>query len=288
MTSQTQTLNEIQLNSFIAMPPEGGVVVRITPTLAQYALDSTNKKNRPISQGKVVSYSRDMQSNNWSLTGETIKFGDDGLLKDGQHRLEACVRANTSFETHAVFGIDAETFQHIDIGKMRGGADTLAMLNVPNCRNAAAVIKQVIAYESGLTQTKNYHISNDWLKRKYMDEIDHDLLQESISVAKKVYDVTKWPTGVTGAFFYVGSQKGQHKQLVSFFEDFCKGIGHRARAPIPYLLEHINKLRTDRTQVLRAHDYGVMLSRTYRNYKAGKSSTKADVLVHLDDKMVAF
>jgi hypothetical protein len=121
-----------------------------------------------------------------------------------------------------------------------------------------------------------------------MDEIDHDLLQESISVAKKVYDVTKWPTGVTGGFFYVGSQKGQHRQLVSFFDDLCKGIGHRARAPIPYLLEHINKLRTDRTQVLRAHDYGVMLSRTYRNYKAGKSSTKADMLVHLDDKMVAF
>ena len=55
--------------------------------------------------------------NNWSLTGETIKFGTDGLLKDGQHRLYACIRANTPFDTHAIFGINPETFQHIDVGK---------------------------------------------------------------------------------------------------------------------------------------------------------------------------
>ena len=74
----------------------------------------------------------------------------------------------------------------------------------------------------------------------------------------------------------------------AFFEDMCKGIGSKPRSPIPYMLENVNRMRMDRAYQLRALQYGVMLSRAYNNYKTGKSSTKADVIVGLNDKMVAF
>ena len=283
-----RTLDRTAFNRYIASPPKGSVVVRVTPKLAEHALGETNHRNRPLSSGKIVAYSNDMRENNWSLTGETIKFGTDGLLKDGQHRLYACIRANTPFDTHAIFGINPETFQHIDVGKKRDGADTLAMMGVPNYRTASTIIKMIIAYENGMSDSPKSGVSNDWIKEKYNSELDHELLQEAIALASRVYKITKWQTGVTGAFFYVAVQKGQREQVSAFFDDFCKGIGKSARAPIPYLLEQVNRMRMDRTMLLRAHQLSVLLSRAYWNYKAGKSSTKADVTVSLDDKMVAF
>ena len=106
MTAQINILTEHDFRTFMAQPPQGSVITKITPEMAKLTLSETNKKNRPFSSAKVIDYSKDMQNENWSLNGETIKFGSDGLLKDGQHRLEACVRANTAFGTHLVFGID--------------------------------------------------------------------------------------------------------------------------------------------------------------------------------------
>lgn len=151
--------------------------------------------------------SKELSENKWALNGETVKFADDGFLIDGQHRLEACVRANTAFIAHVVFGIDRESFQTIDIGKRRDGSDTLAMMGVPNYKNASTIIRMIIAYENGLTRTPKQGISNDWIKRKYLDEIDTELLQESIAVASRLYKTTKWPNGVIGAFFYTCVQK---------------------------------------------------------------------------------
>jgi len=288
MTAQINILTEHDFRTFMEQPPEGSIKTTITPEIAKFALSTTNKKNRPISPTKVIDYSKDMQNHNWTITGETIKFGWDNLLKDGQHRLEACVRANTPFPTHCVFGIDPETFQHIDIGKLRNGSDTLSMMGVPNAKHCSSIIKMVIAYEHGQSRTPTSGVSNDWLKEKYNSEIDQQLLQESVSVGKKLYSTTKWKVGVIGAFFYVCVQKGQRDQITKFFDHMTKGIGTKARAPVPFLLENVNRMRMDREFELRAHHYSVMLSRAYHNFKLDKSSTKADITVSMNDKMVAF
>lgn len=283
-----KAINTTHLQKHISTPPKGSVVLHITPDVAKFALDETNRRNRPLNMNKVMSLSRDMADNNWSLNGETIKFGTDGLLQDGQHRLAACVKSNVPFNTHAIFGIDPETFHHIDIGKKRDGADTLAMMGVPNYATASTVIKQIIAYESGLTRTPTSGVSNDWLKHKYLEEIDHDLLQKAIAVSKRVYKTCKWPHGVIGAFYYVATEKGHGIEINNFFDAMCLGIGSRARSPIPFMLENVNRMRIDRAFELKAHHYGVILSRAFANYRAGKSSKKADVTVSLSDKMEAF
>src|SRR6056300_1305503 len=94
------------LKSLIKNAPENSRVCEISPELAEYILENLNINNRPRKANKIVEYKKDMQEDNWSLTGETIKFGTDGFLKDGQNRLAACVQAQTPFTTHIIFGID--------------------------------------------------------------------------------------------------------------------------------------------------------------------------------------
>lgn len=282
------TLRETQVEKYIMSPPSGSMVVEITPQVAEFILVNTNHKNRPLSLSAVGRYQAEMEKDNWSVTGDSIKFGSDGLLKDGQHRLAACVRSSKPFNTHVVFGLSPETFQHIDIGKKRDGSDTLAMMGVPNYKHAATIIRMIISYEVGMSDAPKNGVTNDYIKHKYREEIDQDLLQEAIAVSKVMWKTTKWQTGVIGAFFYMAVKHGQREQITKFFDDMSKGIGSKPRSPIPFLLQNVNRMRMDRAYHLRAHQYSVMLSRAYANYKAGKSSSKKDITVSLKDKMEAF
>lgn len=281
-------ITEKQIERNIMRPPTGSIVVEVAPKVAEFILANTNHSNRPLSVNSLSKYQSEMEAGNWSLTGESIKFGSDGLLKDGQHRLAACVKARSSFVTHMLFGVHPDTFQHIDIGKKRDASDTLAMMGVPNYRHAAGIIKMIISYEVGMSDAPKNGVTNDYIKHKYLEEIDQDLLQESIAVAKRLWRTTKWQSGVIGAFFYMAVKHGQRDLITKFFDDMCKGIGPRPRSPVPFLLENVNRMRIDRAYHLRAHQYSIMLSRAYANYKTGKSSTKADINVSLKDKMVPF
>src|ERR1700691_3954015 len=98
------------LKELIAQPPGPSHVIEWSPKLAEHVLTELNPKNRPRKPGKIKQYAADISNKAWGVTGDTIKFGSDGLLKDGQNRLSACVRVNKPFTSHTVFGIDPALF----------------------------------------------------------------------------------------------------------------------------------------------------------------------------------
>jgi hypothetical protein len=94
------------LDALIRRPPTNSRVIEFSPKLAEHILTKLNLNNRPMKTAKIKKYAEDLAEGLWGLTGDTIKFGTDGLLKDGQNRLSACVRAGRPMASHAVFGID--------------------------------------------------------------------------------------------------------------------------------------------------------------------------------------
>jgi hypothetical protein len=65
--------------------------VLVTPEIAEYILKVANCNNRNISKATVDSYVNDIWNGAWKDNGERVKFGKDGNLRDGQHRLSAIV-----------------------------------------------------------------------------------------------------------------------------------------------------------------------------------------------------
>jgi hypothetical protein len=57
-------------------------------------LSTRNEDNRNLKPKKLAGYVRDMASDHWYTDGAPIRFGRDGRLYDGQHRLEALRRAS--------------------------------------------------------------------------------------------------------------------------------------------------------------------------------------------------
>jgi hypothetical protein len=122
-------------------PPEASVIIDIDPNTAKAILNTRNQKNRPPKPNKVQQFALDMVRDRWGLTGDTVKFGTNGQLLDGQNRLAASAKSGKSFRTHVVFGIDPSLFGRMDIGKPRNAADVLHIAGFKNASTLAAAIR---------------------------------------------------------------------------------------------------------------------------------------------------
>jgi hypothetical protein len=99
-------------------------VETITPEIAAEYL-THNAGNRPVSKTQLDKIAAAMTNGTYRMTGDAIRFGADGRVYDGQHRLHACVKSGVSFTTLVVRNLDAATLLVIDSGKTRSAADQL-------------------------------------------------------------------------------------------------------------------------------------------------------------------
>lgn len=119
----------------------------ITPEIAKIML-AENTANRPLNERHVKMLSREMETGNWKLNGDTIRFAN-GRLLDGQHRLEACVRTGVSFPSFVIEGLKHTVFDTIDTGRTRSAADTLALQGEADPKRLAATVRFVGACLNG-------------------------------------------------------------------------------------------------------------------------------------------
>jgi hypothetical protein len=97
--------------------------VLVTPEIAEYILKVANGNNRNISKATVDSYVNDIWNGAWKDNGERVKFGKDGNLRDGQHRLSAIVKSGVAMELDMVFGLDDDIIGTFDRQRPRTNGD---------------------------------------------------------------------------------------------------------------------------------------------------------------------
>ena len=102
----------------------------ITPATAAEWL-KTNTKNRKLRRASVDMYQTDIKNGSWLTTHQGIAFGESGRLLDGQHRLEAVVRALRPVvmlvSTGWPEGAKLKTMDCVDRGAARSLADQLGV-----------------------------------------------------------------------------------------------------------------------------------------------------------------
>lgn len=144
-------------------------VETITPdTARQYLL--LNHNNRPISKTRVLSYAGLIRDGLWLLSGEPIIFSNAQLL-NGQHRLEACVMADTAFQTVVVRNVDNDSFQVMDSGMTRRVSDVLAGSGITNARTVASIANVVMTYSTGKMHKKVM----GWPRQKVLAHVNQHL-----------------------------------------------------------------------------------------------------------------
>lgn len=124
-------------------------VIKVTPEIAKAWL-AKDTRNRNLSDSAVKVYEQDMLAGKWQLDGEPIIFDSQGQLKNGQHRLVACMQSGASFETVVVHGVDPSAFMTMDEGRRRCASDDLYLPDEVNCRDLASALKLLFLHERGL------------------------------------------------------------------------------------------------------------------------------------------
>ena len=153
-------------------------IERITPEMAINML-SKNSSNRKLRIDRVSFYAKQMKEGKWHLTGQTIVFGKNDELLDGQHRLWAIVESDTTQEFLVVY--NADKVNAYDCGLKRSISDQLYLSGskLPNCvlsNPGIAVIKNCITFEMiGDIKNKIQKISADdvekWVQNNYDDAV---------------------------------------------------------------------------------------------------------------------
>src|SRR5439155_25117462 len=104
--------------------PSVPTVVDVDPATASAWLQR-NLHNRHLREEAVSSMARDMAAGRWQYTGEAVKFSKAGNLLDGQHRLAAVVKSETTIPILVVPGLPDSAQEVIDTGAKRTASDVL-------------------------------------------------------------------------------------------------------------------------------------------------------------------
>lgn len=137
---------EIENDTLAAMFSDVRVsIVAITPEIAKEMLEH-NTRNRKLNCAHVEALKGAFRAGEMVMNGETIIFGVDDTLLNGQHRLTACVESGRTFISLVVRGIDTDAFKTIDLNRVRSAADALQMDGVTSACNVAAAVQSLVHF----------------------------------------------------------------------------------------------------------------------------------------------
>lgn len=106
--------------------PLWAYVVKYDRDVCSKIIQYRNPDNRQMSQADMRNLSAEMLNGTFLLTGETVIFGLDANVCNGQTRLSAVINSGTEQEILTVFGVNQEkVFPVLDHGRKRSLKDAL-------------------------------------------------------------------------------------------------------------------------------------------------------------------
>jgi hypothetical protein len=272
------------LESLIKNPPTNTRVIEFSPALAEFILTKLNIGNRGYKPGKIKRYAEDMQAHKWGLTGDTIKFGRNGHLRDGQNRLRAVVRGGVPFTSHVAFGIDPELFDRMDIGKNRTGGDVFKIAGISYSNHVAAAVRWLLILTGEKKTDRGAQFSNEVLLNAYREKFDSDQLEKSIQSALKVKRTTAHPVGPLAALHYLFAQSNE-KKANAFYEEWATGRAKRVRAPSKFLQTTLQAMAAQNNGRMHETMRNALIIKAWNAFVEGRSVTKAYMVHNLSDPL---
>ena len=226
------------LSKCIASPPENSRIVTFTPEIAAWVMETYNEGNRPKKPTNIKRYAASMGEGLWGLTGDTIKFSNDGRLRDGQNRMMACVRSGMPFTTHVVFGIDDDLFHVMDTGKPRTAADVLSIAGYTNTKILASAIRWARIFDTD--PNWRLGLSNDealvFIRGKYAT------VEASLPVGVRLYSQYNHPAGQMSALHHLFS-KADADLADAFFDAWSSGQRAGRAKVVGYLQDSLARVK---------------------------------------------
>lgn len=200
----------------------------ITPADAEKLL-RRNGVNRALNKHVVARYMSDMQTGQWKLNGEAVIVNGTGELKNGQHRLTACVKANVPFTTLFVSGVKDDAMATIDSGASRSLADVLTLQGYAHkdAISIASAVKWLVRYDTMIERgTDQPGPVNNQSHHELLQQLhNHPGVVYSVEQANTWAKTTPAPKSVIAFVHALTSIHYSPSQADEFFDNVANGTG---------------------------------------------------------------
>ncbi|MFE3958590.1 hypothetical protein ACFXPS_31005 [Nocardia sp. NPDC059091] len=254
--------------------PVTSQVMDVDSALARRWLER-NPNNRPIRQARVQQYYDDMVSGRWRFNGEAIKFGPDGELLDGQHRLQAIARTTgMRFPLLIVRGLSPDSQVTMDQGAKRTPSDQLTITGITS-HNTSMVAAALRVYMV-------------WMEGNLFGDI---VRGGGVSTTRVVEFATAYPELITIADrFTVVAKRLKARPAVAcavamrlseidaaaaaeFVRLWDSGAGLAADSPILALRDRLDSIRVNRLRISDRDQIGLIVT-AWNLWRRGRAVTK--------------
>ncbi|GAQ54720.1 hypothetical protein a10_04535 [Streptomyces acidiscabies] len=180
---------EMIINNGVAEGVPTPRLIQITPEIAETLL-SRAVVNRRLDWGQVDFLADSIVSGEWQLTHQGIALDgplDVGCLLDGQHRLNAIIKAGIPVWIYVFEGLPRTAFPVLDTGKRRSGVDTLSATGEKYLPLLHSTIRHVLLFKNmpDSPWTGNgARIANGRILAAYTE--DSDMYREAVAVGREI------------------------------------------------------------------------------------------------------
>lgn len=199
----------------------------ITPIMAEELL-AGNTGNRRIRNGHVDSLALLMQSGLWRAdNNDAILIDTEGKVINGQHRLNAVIKAGIPVTMPIRYDVDPEMYKYLDQGMKRSTEDFLSH-PIANQAQIVSIARVITALKHGsVTLSSALHgtiastekVPNEWVIREVED--NEDLYQETVRSAVRMRTILRRASLSTiGAFIMIIRYVGRDDALDDYVADF--------------------------------------------------------------------
>jgi len=161
----------------------------ITPAEARAYLEArpqgySPEDKRPVGETRAIaSYAEAMRVGGWIMNGMPVIFDQNGYLVDGEARLEACILADTAFETLVARNVQSDSLHTIDQHRRRSYTGVLEARGVRNAGAVQRTMSKLIRIENGILGKQNLPIS--WSRYDRVFSANPELV-EAVAIAEEM------------------------------------------------------------------------------------------------------
>lgn len=206
--------------------PETRTVI-ITPEVARKLLDTVNTKNRPKRDQRTDEFVAIINDGEWGVTHQGGAIDTNGVLQDGQHRLEAIWKTNKPQAMQFSVGMPPGNFTKVDTPMVRRARDAAYMRGEANVLTLTAAARLILQFDR---HGADLHLKAG--RRKVtLDAIDQaiaamgDPLREAVARSHKIRrEIKITATALAAAIYLIGRRMPDGDPRVdAFFNDIESG-----------------------------------------------------------------
>ena len=186
--------------------------IKVTPAIAKSLLKYNIRNYRSLKHPVVEKYANEMKSGNWVKNGEPVVISKDGIVRNGQHRLEAVIFSGVSVVMYVIF--DADPCETYDLHSKRTCVQILKAMGYPICNLGPSAARIVFSGKSMACEHGDIEVC-DYVVRNY------ETMKKAVKIVKtkvgKVKTVGNIAACTAIAYCMLRSGEMSESELTDFF-----------------------------------------------------------------------